>query len=174
MATKNWFDGVKLVADAKALFKKLAFANRPDRGGDLQTMQEIAEQFQALLKTFHKQTTTGSDGKDHTYYYNQATEQAIIDKINELLSSGALIDGVDAYIVGSWLWVEGNTKPVKHLLGKDGLKMQWHSNRLAWYFKGDPSYKPRFNSAASLEDLKHYYGASKVNTKAKEDERSIA
>ena len=78
MSTK-YFASFYTVEDVKKEYKRLAMANHPDRGGDTATMQEINAQYQARLSDLDGSKSSDETGKEHTYYYNEEREQAIIN-----------------------------------------------------------------------------------------------
>ena len=158
-----FFDTVYQVNDIKSLYRDLAFQYHPDRNpaADFEKfnrlMQQVNAEYHEALKSADRQTAKGEDGKDHTYYYNQEREQAVVDKIAELIK--LQMDGVDIWLVGTWVWVEGNTRPYKDQLGKDGLGLSWHSKRKMWYFR-TAQYRTQY-SGADFDTLKTMYGAEK-------------
>ena len=160
----RYFANCKTVSDIKRVYRALALEHHPDRGGDTAVMQEINSQYHAALESCHEQTTTGTDGKEHTYYYNERTEQAIMDLIAKLIDSGITTD-CTVEIVGTWLWVGGNTKPHRQTLKEYG--MRWHGKRQRWYFHTG-TWKRRA-SRASFDDLRAAYGSQAVRD-ARQDE----
>ena len=77
----QYFHDCKTVEEVKRLFRKLAMKYHPDRGGDTATMQELNRQYQIALKHCDGQTSTGTDGKEHTYKYDEAAETEIAEKM---------------------------------------------------------------------------------------------
>jgi anaerobic glycerol-3-phosphate dehydrogenase len=148
----NYFEANKTVEDIKAKYRRLALHYHPDQGGDEEKMKAINQEYHEALKRSHGATTQGSDGKEHTYYYNATTEQAVIDKLNELIRM-ALPD-TRIMLVGTWLWVDGNTKPVREKLKDAGL--QWHTEREKWYWH-QGKYR-RGKSAADFGTIVAKYG----------------
>lgn len=149
----SYFSEFKTVTEIKSAYRKLAMENHPDRGGDTEVMKTINAEYKEALKSVHGQTSEGSDGKAHTYYYNDDVESALMEKINELLSLN--MTGVEIALVGLWIWIDGNTKPYKESFKK--LKLRWHSKRKMWYFattKKKTQYKKNF----SFDDMKASYG----------------
>ena len=97
----TYFDHLHTVADIKQEYRRLALLHHPDRpGGDTATMQAINAQYHAALERCDGQTSTGSDGNDHTYTYNADTEAAIMAKIAELIAAG-VPRVADVYIIGT-------------------------------------------------------------------------
>ena len=150
----RYFDHINTVEFAKREYRRLAMANHPDRGGDTAIMQEINSQYHACLKRLDGQVSMDETNREHTYRYKQAVEQAVMDKIAELIAAG-VAKTCEVLLIGTWVWVTGETKPVKDVLKRLGCK--WHSKRLCWYWEND-GYTHRFNRNTSLNGLAAKYG----------------
>ncbi len=151
----NYFKECKTVAEIKKLYRKLALINHPDKGGNVEVMQTINAQYTLALKTFD-----GTTQDKYTYKYNEATEQAIINKIDEIIKSN--ID-VEISLIGNWIWITGETKQYRAELKKMGCK--WHAKRLCWYWNDNTKRKYRYSSKTSLEELAEKYGCKNFSTK---------
>ena len=162
-----YFQDCVNVWEIKKLYRQLAMENHPDMGGETATMQEINAAYHQALNRSDGQTSKGFDGKDHTYYYNQEVEQAVMDKINELL--GLKLEGIEIHLVGVWVWVDGDTWPVKAELTSVG--MSWHGKRKKWCWHSKGS-RSRYNKSASFGDLQQMYG-SKTFRADKEDKIAL-
>jgi len=149
------FTGCRTPQDVKNLYRKLAFKYHPDRGGDNDTMKRVNAMYHKALESLHGFTTKGSDGRDHTYYYNQKVEQAVLDKVEQLLSLN--LTGCTVEIIGTWVWVSGKTKP--HQDSLNTAKCLWHNERQMWFWHG-PRYKSKYNKRVSMNDLRHAYGVA--------------
>lgn len=150
----KWFSECRTVAEAKTLYRTLAMQNHPDVGGVHATMQMINAQYHECLQHMDGQHTKDEQGEQHEYRYYYATEQAVMDKIGELL--GLHMTGVEIRLIGTWVWVEGNTRVYKDAIKSHG--MSWHSKRTAWYWRPTTGYRTHYNGSASLDDLEGYYG----------------
>lgn len=162
-----YFSNCNTVAEIKKQYRQLAMINHPDKGGSTETMQAINSEYQYSLNRKHESVEYDTDNNPHTYYYSKDHEEELMNKISQLIS--LKMDGVDIWLIGKWIWVEGNTKSYKNALGKNGLGLQWHTKRLAWYWK-PYTYSGLYNGKASLEDLADKYGAKSF---AKENENSV-
>lgn len=149
-----YFSNCETVAEVKSLYRRLAFKNHPDRGGDTKTMQEINAEYHAKLKSLNGFSSVGNDGKRHTYYYRQAVEQELIDKIYQLLA--LKMQGVTVELIGTWIWIHGETKIHKDKL--KNLKCKWHGKRKCWYFRTF-QYRTTY-SGASFESMRNMYGSN--------------
>ena len=155
--TAQYFASATTVEDIKALYRKLAFKHHPDLGGDLVTMQIINGQYEAALRGVDGTESVGSDGKTHVYRHCPETERAIMEMIDKLISLS--MEDVDVLLIGTWLWITGETKPYKDALG--GLGCRWNSKRGAWYYQtGKRRYRP---SGASLNELGIKYGVTGID-----------
>ena len=119
-------------------------------------MQDINVAYQAALKAVHGHVSQGSDGKDHTYSYNQTVETEIMNKVADIIHTGMI--NVEIMLIGSWIWVKGDTKPYSKVLGKKGLGMFWHRKRAAWYWHLPTKRRARYNTKADLAGLAASYG----------------
>lgn len=152
------------VEQIKINYKKLAVKHHPDLGGDLETMKALNNAYEAALKSCNGQTSKDDQGQEYTYKYNQEIEKALMDKIIELLSLN--MPNVEIDLIGTWIWITGDTKPVKDKIKQAGCT--WHSKRGCWYFKIGKYYGK--SSPDSLEELAKKYGctnASKFNKNIK-------
>ena len=131
--------------------------NHPDRGGSTEVMQEINLQYQQALESIHGQSTTGTDGAEHTYYYHADIESALMELINQLLQ--LKMNNVEVALIGTWIWVLGETKPYKSQLRELGCR--WHFKRKCWYYHTG-TYRSS-TSSAELSELSEKYGCQSFN-----------
>ncbi len=157
-----YFQNCTSVNQIKDEYRKLCFIHHPDIGGDVEVMKIVNIQYHEALAAAHGQSSKGTDQKDHTYYYNQDIEQVIIDKINILV--GLQMAGVNILLVGTWIWVDGDTRPHKEELKAAGLR--WNGKRSKWFWSPPGSRKRRYNSKADFSDLCNNYGVSNHTSKA--------
>ena len=153
----NWFSGCASVAAIKTRYRELAKRYHPDVTHDKSTtpiMQEINAAYHSALESVDGQSYRGDDQQEHTYHYNSSVEQAIMDKIVELLKLH--MPDVRILLVGTWVWVLGDTRPHKEALKELGL--WWNGRREAWSYHVGP-WRGRASSA-SLAGLATTYGVA--------------
>lgn len=144
--TANYFAGLNTPEEIKRAYRDLARQHHPDLGGDLETMKAINAAFHAALSGQNGKTNDG-----RTYKYNAKSEQEIMDVIAELLK----LPNLEISLIGYWVWIQGDTKPVKDQL--KAQKCRWHSGRSCWYWKPAWCGKTRSNPGG-LDTLAAKYG----------------
>jgi curved DNA-binding protein CbpA len=165
-ATDKEANGTPGLNAVKALYKKLMKAHHPDLGGDVEKAQAINEAYDLasshLTSTGHKHNgdTWGEDGfwKSHMNSF-----QELIDQLLKL-------EGLELELIGSWLWVSGETRDHKETLKELGLK--WSGKRKMWFL--NPSGKKRRGRASSIstEQLRDFYGSIDLGKgKGKKEEK---
>ena len=149
------FSHCKTPQDIKNLYRKMAFKYHPDHGGDNDMMKKINAAYHTALAAMHGFTAKGHDGKKHTYYYNQKVEQAVMDKVEELLTLN--LTGCTIEIIGTWIWISGGTKPHREKLRTS--KCQWHDKRGRWFWHG-PQRRSKYNKHINFAGLRNTYGVA--------------
>ena len=151
MQAPNWFEGCETVNDVRAIYRKAALKWHPDRGGDQEMMKLLNLAYEVALKGRHGETSTDTEGREHTYYYNADLERELMAKVSELIK----IKGIVIDLVGVWLWIGGETKAHKEELKTLGCR--WHSGRALWFWRKQ-GYRSTYAKNMSMEDLKAAYG----------------
>lgn len=139
----KYFKEATNLEELKKEYKKLAMANHPDRGGNEEAMKQINNEYELL-------TNILSNGN------KEETASAVIykDILDKIINLDVTIE-----IVGQWIWVYGDTKPVKDKLKEAGF--MWASKKKKWYYRGEDA-KCSSRGKKSYEEIKEKYGASTV------------
>jgi|BioPla2DNA2_1021312.scaffolds.fasta_scaffold189662_1 curved DNA-binding protein CbpA len=148
--TINYFKGIDNLQDLKNLYRELAKKHHPDHGGDNETMKKINAEFEYLFNTLPK--TKGE----------KASEQTATDYI-KVVENIIHIPDIKIEIIGTWIWITGNTKPVKEELKKAGFKFA--PKKVAWYWHGQKKYRKRSKKKLSMEEIRNLYGSEELEKK---------
>jgi hypothetical protein len=62
-------------------------------------------------------------------------------------------------IIGSFIWINGNTKPYKEELKK--LKFKWSNNKSAWYMSPE-NYRKHGKKNYDMNTIRDMYGSSTI------------
>lgn len=159
----NYFENCTTPGEIKARYRELAMKHHPDRGGDTRIMQDINGQYHDLLKSKSGFKFQRKNGEWKEYKYNFRNEQYIVEALDKLLRLQLPAD-VEILIIGLYIWVRGDTKPIKEDLKK--IDFRWHSKRQCWYWR--PAWMTSSYSAQPLETLMGYYGGRRVEHEGEE------
>ena len=161
---KNYFVNVNSIEELKKQYRRLAFRYHPDReGGNEEIFKMINNEYEELFKELSKKSNKEAK-KEDTKKTN--TEDIKNDNFRNIIN--ALInyaDGIEIDIVGSWVWVYGNTYKIKEILKMLGFR--WSANKKKWYYAQDLGTKKRGYSKYNYNQIKNIYGCEKVNTENK-------
>jgi len=149
----KFFNDCKTIEGVKTLYKKLAMENHPDRGGDTATMQAINTEYAFACAKLAKGAGLTDEQADEEIKLSEEYWQVIEKIIN--------LPGIVIEIVGNWIWVTGNTRPVKDTLKDAGF--YFASKKIAWYYRNE-AFKTRGNGAP-LEQIRIKYGSEKIHRK---------
>ena len=145
----------KSEAGLKSAYKKACLKHHPDRGGDVEIMKLVNVAYDYL-----KKSTSWWSGEQSRAAKQRTpltdTMQAMIDRLKDLA-------GIKIEIIGSWLWVSGDTYSLKSVL--KGLKMKFSGNKKAWYYHEDCWHK-KSKKKFSMDDLRDLHGAHDVGTES--------
>ena len=137
------FKSVEGINEAKKVYRELAKKLHPDVGGsnvEFKLLNEVYNQFIEF-------------GLRHS-------EGEFDLELEKIISEILHYENIIIEVVGSWIWVGGNTKDIKEHLKELGFK--WRSKKKLWSYgqmKGKRNHKEQ-----SMEDIKNKYGVIEVKT----------
>lgn len=155
----KFFTGCTTLQDIKALYKKLAKENHPDLGGDTATMQVINTEYAFACAKIARGAGLSEEQTD--------TEIKLSEQYREVIEKIIHLSGIVIEIIGNWIWVTGNTRPVKDTLKSAGLFFA--SKKSAWYYRSDV-FKARGNGAP-LTEIRRKYGSETISSR--QDKKSL-
>ena len=143
---KKEFEGVTGLNEAKKVFKKLARLLHPDAGGS-------EEEFKILKNVYN-------DIVEHKIYFSSDAKFDI--ELEKIISQILHFEDIIIEVVGSWIWLSGETKIIKDTLKDIGFK--WASKKKMWYYG---EMKGRSHKEKSLDEIKGKYGCTTLKGKGK-------
>ena len=145
----KYFENINTLESLKKAFLKLCKELHPDNGGDIEKFKEMKHEYESLvkhLKVFGSAENMDQESEENSFDFSAFSE--VLEKIAGL--------DLNIELIGSWLWVTGNTKEYKELLKSLGFR--WASKKLAWYMHFTP-YQKRSRKTISLDRARHLYGS---------------
>ena len=137
------FREVTRISEAKKIYKNLAKKLHPDVGGDEESFKLLNSIYNDLIE--HK-----------IYFSNDIKIDIELEKIISLILH---FENITIELVGSWIWVSGDTKEIKDKLKELGFK--WASKKKMWYYGEMKSKNP---TPKSMEEIKSKYGSETLKS----------
>jgi len=146
MDIKKEFEGVTGLNEAKKVFKRLARLLHPDVGGDEESFKTLKNVYDDIVE--HK-----------IYFSNNAKFDIELEKI---ISQILHFENITIEVVGSWIWLSGDTKAIKEKLKE--LNFKWASKKKMWYYGEMKGKNPK---QKSMEEIKNKYGCTTLKSEQK-------
>jgi hypothetical protein len=140
------FKGIEGINEAKKIYKQLARKLHPDVGGSDELFKMLNSIYTNILE-------------NGIYFSNEFKFDLEIEKI---ISQILHYENILIEVVGSWVWVSGDTREIKEKLKE--LNFKWASKKKLWFYG---EMKGRNPNEKSMEDIKSKYGFETVKTKEK-------
>lgn len=141
------FSEVTGINEAKKVYKTLAKKLHPDVGGSEEEFKILNSVYTDLIE-------------NKIYFSNEFKIDLDLEKI---ISQILHFDNITIELVGSWIWLSGDTKEVKDKLKELGFK--WASKKKMWYYG---EMKGKSHGEKSLDDIKDKYGSKTFKKKENE------
>ena len=143
----NEFKGVEGINEAKKIYKNLAKKLHPDMvGGDEESFKLLNAIYTDLIE--HK-----------IYFSNDIKIDIELEKIISLILH---FENITIELIGSWVWVSGDTREIKDKLKEIGFK--WASKKKMWFYG---EMKGRNPKEKSMEEIKSKYGSETLKSNEK-------
>jgi len=141
---KSHFMNIEGINEAKKIYKQLAKVLHPDVGGNEEDFKNLNAIYNHILE-------------NGIYFTNESKFDLELEKI---ISKILHFENIVIEVVGSWIWLSGDTKSIKETLKDLGFK--WASQKKMWYFGEMKSKNPH---PKSLDEIKSKYGCEIVRTR---------
>ena len=148
---------VKIIQDLDSLKKqylKLAKKYHPDAGGTTIQFQELQNEYERLFKKLLNGSGLSEEAKEN--------EVEIDKEIRNIIDALVNLENLNVELIGKWLWISGETYPVKDVLKSAGLLFIKKAGVSYWVYKGSESAG---RGKMSMEEIKNKYGSSKIDLK---------
>ena len=140
------FQGVEGINEAKKIYKTLAKKLHPDVGGSEEDFKILNEIYNNLI--------------EHKIYFSNSSKFDI--ELEKIISLILHFENINIELVGSWIWVSGDTKEIKEKLKEIGFK--WASKKKMWYYGEMKAKNP---NPKSMEEIKTKYGSETLKSNEK-------
>ena len=140
------FQDIEGINEAKKKYKTLAKKLHPDIGGSEEEFKLLNEIYNHLI--------------EHKIYFSNSSKIDI--ELEKIISLILHFENINIELIGSWVWVSGDTKEIKEKLKEIGFK--WASKKKMWYYGEMKAKNP---NPKSMEEIKAKYGSETLKSDEK-------
>jgi len=140
-------------------YHRLALLNHPDRGGSEEAMKALNNEFERLSKKLINNEPTFTESR-------KAYETQVSEEIMEVIEQVLNLVGIDIEVIGSWVWLTGNTYPNREAIKSAGF--MFSRQKTAWYWHSG-EYRKKSGKMSSLDDVRDFWGSEKINPRHQEE-----
>lgn len=149
----KYFKDCKNLNDVKMTFRILAKKYHPDLGGDIEIFKEINNEYEDAFQYYQFKDNEEVKEEKNKNYDDVNIFRDIIEKLVKM-------EKINIEIVGSWLWVDGNTYPYKDIL--KNMNFRWSNNKKKWYYFENIKDENKKRGYYNYNQIVDKYGAVKV------------
>lgn len=156
----TYFRNCRTIEDVKRTYRDLAKKLHPDCGGNAEEFKKMSAEYQTAFnryKNIHESKKEDSKTDQQETYTKETTETP--EQFAEIINAIIGLAGLKIEIIGSWVWVSGNT-----FIHKDALKaagFTWSKSKKAWYHAGEKLQGKR-RGRYSMNGLRMKWGTQEV------------
>lgn len=153
----NFFKGCNTLDEVKQLYRTLAKQLHPDMpGGDTEKFKALSNDFEIASKMAANNQRAAGNMTDEEFEQSIVDNEAYKNAIDGIIS----LDGIVIELVGNWVWVTGNTYPVRDKIKAAGFVFA--GKKKAWYFRTEEFAVKNRNKKLSLDEIKTKYGSKVI------------
>ena len=141
------FKGIDGINEAKKIYKELAKKLHPDVGGTDELFKILNSVYNHIL--------------EHGLNFSEDAEFDL--ELEKVISKILHFEHIIIEVVGSWIWVSGDTRHIKETLKE--LNFKWANKKKLWYYGEMKGINPK---QKSMEEIKNKYGCEVVKNKPME------
>ena len=138
--------------------------HHPDMGGDTRTMQEINAEHDRVFKIFKDRQNR--EAQDPTSETKPTTETP--EEFRAIVEALLKIQGIEIELCGAWLWIGGDTYPVKDDLKAAGCLFS--RSKKKWYWRHAEDGATWSRGKTSMAEIRSKYGSSWIKGEREERE----
>lgn len=160
------FKNCRNLEELRQAYKDLLKKHHPDNGGDLAKCQEINAEYKKAFDKLKNGRQHFEEEQDEptSKKWDEAADELIRNQIFNFVH----FDGLNIEIIGSWVWIDGNTFAYREELKAKGFK--WSKSRKKWHWTSQPT-PGYFKGRKSFDEIRNKYGSERI---VREDNLKLA
>jgi hypothetical protein len=150
---KYFSDVVEIEIDVIRLkFKELCLRLHPDKGGDAEQFKEMMNEYELLIRRASSAEATRASKEERYTRFDYEGETDIAEMLRKIVMMSRIV----IEICGSWIWLDGETRPHWETLKELGFWYSFAKKKCYWSpYKGEK----RRRGSKSMNEIRSTYGS---------------
>lgn len=151
------FKDCKTIQEVKAKYRELAKTYHPDKNGSTESMQDLNAEYAFVIAKLAKGENVSEQEVNNIIIESEEYKNAIAAIIHH--------ENITIELVGSWIWVSGETRAIKDVLKTAGfLWAKKKENLSLWFFRSNEfSCKNKYAKHNDFNEIKNKYGSQTIS-----------
>jgi hypothetical protein len=145
----SFFHQCLSLQQVKLRYKELAMQHHPDRGGNEDIMKTLSFEYNQVVYSPNFNFSGQNEEQKNSFL-------KFPEIINKIVHLDVIIE-----IIGSWIWLSGNTRPHRELLRETGF--YFAQNKKMWYYRSHSQSSTNRNPL-TIDKIRALYGTDNVET----------
>lgn len=154
-------EGARTPEELKRAWLRIVRECHPDKGGSV----ELCQTANALYEKLARDAARPRNPESAPEAEAETDGEGLPEETRRKAFRFAGTPGLEIEVVGTWLWITGETRANKDALKAEGFR--WSPKKSAWYFHAEP-YKKRHRGELSLDDVRALHGSVRFGSRTKE------
>ena len=154
-----YFEKITSLEELKKEYISLLKKHHPDKGGSEEITKKIIAEYEKKIDDLKNNRSYRAE---HETLKESDFEKLTPEMQNAILAACGL--DLEVELIGSWLWVFGDTFRYKDTLKQAGYK--WAPVKKAWYFRNSDEVFKR-HKPLEMDKIRSKYGSEKITAKTK-------
>lgn len=158
----KYFNDCRTAEQVRSRFTELAKKLHPDCGGDAAEFRNMMDEYRKAFNMY-KDIHTTAEGE--TYESREKTTETP-ETFSDIIEKVIHFTDVKIEIIGSWIWLSGNTMIYKDQIKEIGF--WWSKTKKAWYYNGSDKRTTKRGHYNNLDQLRNVWTSTEVKTEKQE------
>lgn len=167
----EYFNHISTLEELRKQYKELLKRFHPDNpDGSTEATQAINAEYDSLFKALKDRHDSNKEDGSRTVYDDMKYDFAEDEKLREILQRIISFVGINIEIIGSWIWIDGNTYQYKKDLKEMGFK--WANEKKKWYFHTE-AFRKKSKRKLTIDDIRNLYGSKELRAEQRSTKEFI-
>lgn len=147
----NYFTNCNTLNELRTEYRRLLKLHHPDNGGSEDLCKILNKEYDNMFNNLKNTTSQNTDNETNTW------DIQLDKEIRDMIKKVVIYNDIEIEIIGSWIWIDGSTYPIKDIL--TSYKFKWSKSRKKWHWTPSESFYIKSKKKLTFDDIRNKYGS---------------